>query len=128
MSKKKINKPKKSKIEKTRNNATMTEAAFFGWLRSRIRRLSIYWKPIQAVKQAAKVPYKGENKRRKFSYICGKCGNEKSDKEVSVHHTTPCGSLKNFSDLAIFAERLFVEKDKLILLCDKCHSEEHQNN
>lgn len=129
MSKKKqkaVKKPKKSKVVKTRNNNSMSEAAFFGWLRSRIRRLSIYWKPIQAVKQEAKVPYIGDNKRRRFSYKCAKCGNAVSDKEGNVHHKIPCGSLKNFSDLSIFAERLFVEKNLLEFLCHTCHSKEHE--
>lgn len=126
ITKKKPKKVKKSKVLKTRNNNTMSEAAFFGWLRSRIRRLSIYWKPIQIVKQEAKVPYIGSNKRRKFSYKCAKCGNTVSDKEGNVHHKIPCGSLKNFQDLAIFAEKLFVEKDLLEFLCHNCHDLEHE--
>lgn len=119
-------KPKKAKVVKTRNNASMTESAFFGWLRSRLRRLSIYWKPIQQVKQEAKVPYIGPNNRRKFSYVCGHCGNTVSDKECAVHHKIPAGTLKSFNDLPGFCERLFVEKEFLILLCDTCHTKEHE--
>ncbi len=123
---KKVKKIRRSKVVKTRNSNTMSESAFFGWLRSRMRRLTIYWKPIQEVKKAAKVPYKGPNKRRKFSYVCNNCHTPVSDKECNVHHVYPAGSLKSFADLSGFCERLFVEKDKLVLLCHKCHDLEHE--
>lgn len=117
---------KKSRAIRTRNNNTMTESMFFGWLRSRLRRLSIYWKPVSVVKNEAKVPYKGDNKRRKFSYVCNECKGEFSDKEVAVHHIIPAGSLKSFDDLPGFVERLFVEKEGLRLLCNNCHAKEHE--
>lgn len=123
--KKKVLKPKKSKVEKPFNHGTMSNAAFFGWLRSRLRKMSQAWKPIQIVKKEAKTPYKGDNKRRRFSYVCGKCGNAVADKESNVHHIIPAGSLKSFADLPGFCERLFVEKEGLILLCHKCHDLEH---
>jgi len=115
-----------SKVDKPFNNGTMSSSAFFSWLRSRLRKMSQAWKPIQEVKKAAKVPYVGENKRRKFSYKCEKCFELFSDKEVAVHHKIPAGSLKSFEDLPNFCRRLFVEKQGLILLCDNCHSKEHE--
>lgn len=128
MAKKKKKAAKKSRevVDKPYNAGTMSSSAFFGWLRSRLRKMSQAWKPIQEVRKAAKIPYIGENKRRKFSYVCSKCGLAYSDKEVAVHHLFPCGSLKSFSDLSTFAEKLFVEADKLILLCHQCHSKEHE--
>lgn len=116
-----------SKVEKPFNNGTMSNSAFFGWLRSRLRKMSQAWKPIQEVKKAAKVPYVGENKRRKISYKCEKCQNLFSDKEVAVHHKIPAGSLKSFDDLPDFCRRLFVEKSGLELLCYNCHSNAHKD-
>lgn len=113
---------------KTRNNGTMTEAAFFSWLRSKLRRMSMFWKPIQEVKKAAKRPYVGPNKRRKVSYECGECGGLFSDKECAVHHKIEAGSLKSFKDLEGFCERLFIEKEGLILLCHECHDKQHNKN
>jgi len=126
MAKKKVAKPRKPLVEKPFNNGTMSNSAFFGWLRSRLRKMSQAWKPIQEVKKAAKVPYVGENKRRKFSYKCEDCGELFSDKEVAVHHKIQAGSLKSFEDLPGFCERLFVEKHGLILLCDGCHDKAHE--
>jgi hypothetical protein len=42
-------------------------------------------------------------------------------KDVSVDHLIGAGSLKTFSDLAGFAERLFCEADGLQVLCKSCH-------
>lgn len=123
---KKAPKKRESKVEKPFNNGTMSRSAFFGWLRSRLRKMSQHWKPISEVKKEAKIPYIGDNKRRKFSYVCSKCQNTVSDKECAVHHIIPAGSLKDFSDLPGFCERLFVEKHGLILLCHTCHDLAHE--
>jgi hypothetical protein len=124
---KKAPKTRKNRVEKPFNAGTMSNAAFFGWLRSRLRKMSQAWKPIQQVRKEAKVSYIGDNKRRKFSYVCNKCKTAVSDKECAVHHIIPAGSLKSFEDLAGFCERLFVEKEGLILLCHKCHDVEHEH-
>lgn len=124
--KKKVSKPRKSLVEKPYNAGTFSEAAFFGWIRSRLRKMSQAWKPIQEVKKAAKRPYVGENKRRKFSYECSRCLQLFSDKEVAVHHIVPAGTLKSFDDIGAFCKNLFVEKNLLILLCDGCHTREHE--
>lgn len=117
----------KNRVEKPYNHSTMSSSAFFGWLRSRLRKMSMQgWKPTSAVKNASKVPYIGENKRRKFSYKCSKCLGLFSDKEVAVHHRIPAGSLKSFEDLGDFCKRLFVEAPGLVLLCDSCHTKEHE--
>jgi len=117
-----------SRVPKPRNNGSMSEAAFFGWLREKLRRASMYWKPINVVKKEAQVPYVGENKRRKFSYVCSECKGHFASDEVVVHHIVECGSLKSFADLPGFAERLFVEKDGLAVLCRGCHDKTHNKN
>lgn len=119
-------KPRKNAVPKTRNNGSMTESAFFQWLRQVLRRSSMYWKPIQQVRKEAQVPYKGTNKRRKFSYVCGVCKGEFDAKNINIHHKVDCGSLKSFEDLSGFAERLFCEKEHLIAICSSCHDKEHK--
>lgn len=122
--KKAIRKPK-VETPKPRNAGTMTETQFFQWIRQVLRKASIYWKPISQVRKAAQVPYKGPNKRRKYSYICSECGKEYPSTEINVHHKIECGSLKTFDDLPGFVERLFTEKENLAVLCKKCHDKEH---
>ena len=119
-------KPRKGASPKTRNANTMTESAFWSFIRSTLRQKSRFWKPILAVKNKAKRPYHGPNKRRKFSYVCYECKNEVDGKACAVHHIVECGSLKSGDDLKGFVERLFCEEDGLILLCDKCHDKQHK--
>ena len=117
---------RKIKVVKTRNAGTMTEAQFFGWLRQVLRKASIYWKPIAQVRKEAQIHYKGPNKRRKFSYVCNNCKKEFAGTEVHVHHLIECGNLMSFQDLPGFVERLFCEKQGLILVCKSCHDKIHK--
>jgi hypothetical protein len=116
---------RKQRVPRTRNNNTMTEAQFFQWLRQILRRASMYWKPVSQVRKEAQVPYKGPNKRRRYSYVCADCGKEFSATGVNIHHKLDAGTLSSFADLSGFAERLFVEKEGLICLCPKCHDKRH---
>lgn len=114
---------KKQKVPKTRNHGTMTEAAFWAFIRSSLRRRTIVWKPVKAAKDAAKIPYKGNNPRRKWSYVCASCGGVFSDKEIEVDHIIEAGSLRCAEDLSGFVERLFCEVDNLRVLCLDCHKQ-----
>lgn len=111
----------KSKIPKTRNNATMTESAFWGWIRSGLRQKSRWWKPISEAKKKAQRAYKGPNKRRKWEYKCASCQKYYNGDEIQVDHIIPVGTLKSSDDLKGFVERLFCEVDQLQVLCSSCH-------
>ena len=109
------------KVIKTRNAGTMSESAFWGFIRSALRQKSRWWKPITQCKQNAKRPYKGTNKRQKFEYQCNKCKKWFPDKQINVDHVTPAGELNKPDDLPGFVERLFVEQSGLQVLCVNCH-------
>lgn len=117
---------RKPRVERTRNSGTMTESMFWNWIRQLLRRKSMYWKPISNVRNKARIPYKGPNKRRKWSYVCSSCKKPHDGKSVSVHHVQECGTLSCAADLPRFVERLFCEEDGLILLCNKCHMKSHK--
>ena len=119
-------KVKKFRVPRTRNGGTMTNAMFFQWLRNKLRRASMYWHPISQVMKDAQVPYKGPNKRRKYSYMCSECHGIFSRTGVKAHHIIECGKLNSFADLSGFTERLFIEKDGLRVLCSKCHDKIHK--
>lgn len=106
---------------KTRNNNTMTESAFWSFIRSTLRQKSRWWKPIMQCKLNARRLYKGDNKRQKYEYQCSICKSYFPDKEIEVDHITPAGSLKSGDDLKQFVENLFCEIDGLRCLCKKCH-------
>ena len=109
-------------VPKKRASGTMTEAQFWGKIRAALRRASMYWKPIETCKKEAKRAYTGVNKRQKFEYLCKHCLLYFSEKEISVDHTIPAGSLNNSNDLKGFVERLFCESEGLTVLCNTCHN------
>ena len=111
------------KVIKTRNAGTMSESAFWAFIRSALRQKSRWWKPITQCKQNAKRPYKGINKRQKFEYQCNKCKKWFPDKQINIDHILPAGELNKANDLPGFVERLFVEESGLQCLCTNCHNE-----
>ena len=111
------------KVIKTRNAGTMSESAFWAFIRSALRQKSRWWKPITECKQNAKRLYKGSNKRQKFEYQCNKCKKWFPDKQINIDHILPAGELNKADDLPGFVERLFVEESGLQCLCQNCHNE-----
>jgi hypothetical protein len=127
MTKRKIAKPRKITAPKPRNAGTMTESAFWGFIRSSLRQKSRWWKPIAEAKAKAKRKYKGPNKRQKFEYQCNVCKEWHPDKEINVDHIIPAGTLRCANDLPGFVERLFCEIDNLQVLCNVCHNKKTQD-
>lgn len=111
-----------SKVPKTRNNGTMTEAAFWAFIRSALRNKSRYWKPITQTKMNARRAYSGPNKRQKFEYQCNHCKKWFAEKDINVDHIIPAGTLTCANDLPGFVERLFCEVKNLQVLCTECHN------
>jgi isopropylmalate/homocitrate/citramalate synthase len=122
--------PKKLKkvINKPFADGTMSSSQFFGMIRSCLRQKSRWWHSIKVCKERAKIPYKGVNKRRKFSYICELCKGEFDAKNINIHHTVECGTLNSFEDIPGFVKRLFCDSDKLVCICTKCHDGIHNKN
>jgi len=112
---------KTSRVPKTRNAGTMTESAFWSFIRSALRQKSRWWKPITECKMKARRPYKGPNKRQKFEYLCNSCKTWFPDKQINVDHIVGAGSLICGQDLPGFVDRLFCEQDNLQVLCTTCH-------
>jgi len=109
------------KVERTRNNGTWTEAAYFGAIRSGLRRTFRFWKPIMQAREDAKRPCKNSG-RQKWEYKCAACGNYFKGSDVQVDHIVPVGSLRSLEDLPGFVERLTVEgRDAYRVLCKPCH-------
>lgn len=121
---------KTDRVPRTRAGGAWTEAAFWGFLRSGLRRMSTRWPPLSNVLKVHRRPYDGPNTQQKWEYQCALCGewfpqavtrNGKRKPMIEVDHIDPCGTLKSFADLAVFAERLFCEIDKLRVTCVACN-------
>ena len=98
-----------------------TEAKFFAWVRSGLRKAYIRWPPKNQVVTDAKRAVKVKKGNQKFEYRCSTCKKYHPRKEVEVDHIEECGSLRSFDDIGVFASKLFVGVDKLQVLCKKCH-------
>jgi len=109
-----------ARVQKTRNAGTMTEAAFWGMIRSTLRRRTMYWKPISIARDAVKRKSKSSNPRLKWEYQCANCKDWFPSKETEVNHIEGAGSLRCAEDLPQFVERLFAEKG-YECLCKPCH-------
>lgn len=116
-----------TKTVKTRNADTMTESAFWSFIRSGLRQKSRFWKPITQCKMSSRRAYKGPLKRQKFEYQCNECGEWFPEKKINVDHIKPAGSLNCANDLPGFVERLFCEVDNLQVLCTTCHDFKTKN-
>jgi 5-methylcytosine-specific restriction endonuclease McrA len=108
-------------VPKTRCDGTMSEAAFWSFIRSALRQKSRWWKPISICKLNARRDYTGPGKRQKYEYQCKKCKKWHPEKQINVDHIIPAGSLNCAQDLPLFVERLFCEQDNLQVLCVTCH-------
>ncbi len=113
---------RKSRVVKTRAGGTMSESAFWSFIRSALRQKSRFWAPIMQTKMAARRSYTGSNKRQKFEYLCNECKNWFPEKLINVDHKIPAGSLNKGDDLPGFVDRLFCEGDHLQVLCETCHN------
>lgn len=98
-----------------------SEAKFWSFLRSGLRGTYNRWPPKWTILAEAKRAYQGDDKRTKWEYQCAQCQNYYKQKEISVDHIHPAGSLNNFNDIAGFVERLFVGTQGLQVLCKECH-------
>jgi 5-methylcytosine-specific restriction endonuclease McrA len=109
----------KQLVKRTRAGSTWTEARYWQYIRSVLRRATISYPVIQQVKKAASKTVTGQ--RHKYEYKCKKCKKWWKGKEIAVDHIKPAGSLKGYGDLPGFVERLFCEADNLQVLCKDCH-------
>ena len=116
-----MRRPKTDRVPRTRAGGQWTEAGFWGFLRSGLRRMSIRWPPRELAEIAARREYHGDNKRRKWEYQCAMCDEWCAGKDIQVDHIEACGQLKDFSDLSGFCERLFCEPEGFQVLCSSCH-------
>ena len=115
---------KTNRVPKTRASKTWTEAAFWGFIRSGLRRMSRRWRPLvqDALNTARRPSQSKKNPRLKWQFNCAKCGGWFSRKNVEVDHIVEVGTLSCAAEAGAHIERLFCEVDGLQVLCKKCHA------
>jgi len=119
---------RKPRGEKTRAGGTMSEAAYWTFIRSALRQKSRWWPPISQAKQEARRLYVGPNKRQKYEYQCAHCKGWFIEKLINVDHIIGAGALNCSADLDGFISRLFCEKNNLQILCTHCHDKKTKDD
>lgn len=100
-----------------------TTARFFGFIRSALRNAYSKYPPRFEALKRAEVGRMINSKTGKLAkhYECNHCRKYFIQKDVQVDHIIDAGSLRDFSDLPGFCERLFCGVDGLQVLCKKDH-------
>lgn len=111
------------KAIRTRNNNTLTEAAYFGKIRSVLRRGFMYWRPMMEALNNASRAYIGDNPRQKKEYQCAGCKDWFKRSDVHIDHIKEVGSLTCYEDVVPFIKNLTQEGvENYQVLCKvKCH-------
>lgn len=112
--------PRKVKVL-TRADKTMSESEFWSFIRSSLRRRSMFWKPMSIAKNKARRPYTGGDARTKWEYQCAICNDWFKGKDTHIDHIIPVGSLTDGEHLKEFVENLFCDSENLRVLCKPCH-------
>lgn len=98
-----------------------TDARFWSFLRSALRRAWTKYPNKYKALNAAKRRKPSARGRQKYEYQCAECSKFFAGKNVSVDHIIPAGSLRSWDDIAGFCSRLFCKLEDLQVLCYKCH-------
>lgn len=79
-----------------------------------------YWPARENALLLARVPYVGDNARRKYSWVCAMCQKHNSSADVQVDHIKECGQFRGPDDEQQFIWNLFF--GELQVLCKvPCH-------
>lgn len=100
----------KTRVPRTRNSCTQTESMYWSMIRSALRTIWMrQWQPRKDALEAAKRPYQGNNKRRRWEYKCAISGKYYPLKDMEVDHKNGNMTLRSFDDLIPFVKALLTE-------------------
>ena len=113
---------RKTKVARTRNLGTWTEAEYFSRIRSALRRVFRYYKPMYRALELASRPSQSANKKLKKEYQCAHCKKWFKRADVEIDHIIGAGSLRSYEDIVPFIKRLTTEiVEHYQVLCKKDH-------
>lgn len=115
---------KNPKVPRTRAAGTMTEAQYWGKVRSALRKAFARWRPAELAFREAECGTRTNPKtgKQKKIYRCAICGIADYREEMQADHIEPCGSLRSPEDLVPFFERLTCEDiTKFQAVHKECH-------
>ena len=110
------------RVERTHAGGIWTRAKYFAFIRGALRRASMrYPVKFQVLEASRRDKPKAAKGRHRFEHQCNACSDWFPAKDVAVDHIEGAGSLKEYTDLPGFCERLFCEPSNMQVLCHPCH-------
>jgi len=99
-----------------------TQARYFGFIRSNVRKFHSKWPPFREAKMKGRrdKPEKALG-RHKFEHQCSMCNGWFPEKLIQMDHVVPCGSIKCHADIGPFVERMLAPVEGYRKLCNSCH-------
>lgn len=108
-------------IPLTRASGTKTEAEFWSFILSALRKATRFWKPAIDKKLEGRRPNQSSNKRLKWESSCECCKKWVPEKDIEIDHIIPCGGLNGPEKLVGWVDHAFVEIEGFQRLCSTCH-------
>ena len=110
------------RVPRTRAGGTMTEAQFWSFIRSNLRKMSKRWPPVNDIWKTDRRPNQDASQPRvKWQHQCVDCEDWFARKEMDADHEIPCGRLTDWSHIPGFIARLLVEPPGIAKRCKGCH-------
>jgi len=97
-----------------------TKARYFSFIRSALRSATMKY-PAKQNYLESKCRKAPAGSRAKKVVNCEECNLEMAKSHAHVDHVTPCGSLKDFSDVERFVKTLFCGVGNFEVLCKPCN-------
>ena len=105
----------------TRASGTKTEAEFWSFILSALRKATRFWKPAVDKKTEGRRPSQSANKRLKWESLCESCNKWVAEKDIEIDHIVPCGGINGSDKVVGWIDRAFVEINGFQRLCKTCH-------
>ncbi len=113
-------------VELTRASHTKTEAEFWAYILSALRRATKYWRPKMDKLKEGRRPNQSNNKRLKWENNCERCKKWYPESDIEVDHIINCGGITSIDKVAPWIIKAFVEVDGYQRLCKICHKQKTQ--
>jgi hypothetical protein len=110
-------------VELTRAHHTKTEAEFWAFILSALRKATKYWKPKMVKLEEGRRPSQSSNKRLKWEFSCESCKGWFPQSEIEIDHIIPCGGINGLDKVCNWIIKAFVEIEGFQRLCTTCHAE-----
>lgn len=108
-------------VELTRASQTLTEAQFWAFILSTLRRATKFWRPKMDKLKEGRRKSQSDNKRLKWENQCEQCLGWFPESYIEIDHIKACGGINGLDKVCPFIINAFCEVEGFQRLCKPCH-------